>query len=409
MLITSLVMTSVLLAGVWMFARSQSGLTGAQWFALFCLVGQFFCAFGGFASAVFALNSLLVWIAAVWCQFRSASTRSLVKSTLVVTAVSYAVCGLFAIESVQTHAELRREFPMESLAPRLDYEQKYVEASAGEVLSTQRQTMEPTVQQASQERLVEMEGALGNPRFNFRNRMLKQLHEGAVADFINSPSFGVARMLRASPRYLKADDDPPVALPSPEPAADRALSADDSAGEQEPDIEPEKLHTLRDDTWQMHVNSLRSFANQDGWGYVVDREHVAGFQSHRLGSKPEPGWDISLQLVRLELVSLMKFETPRVYVSEYLPRMDELDEARTRELDRFESQALESLLGGEDIVDEPKRNRLRMLGSLRALTQCIECHEVERGTLLGAFSYEFRRTPPLPRQEEPPTDTGPRT
>jgi hypothetical protein len=36
-----------------------------------------------------------------------------------------------------------------------------------------------------------------------------------------------------------------------------------------------------------------------------------------------------------------------------------------------------------------------MLGSLRAQKQCLECHRVPHGSLLGAFSYELRRDPPI--------------
>jgi hypothetical protein len=30
-----------------------------------------------------------------------------------------------------------------------------------------------------------------------------------------------------------------------------------------------------------------------------------------------------------------------------------------------------------------------MLGSLRAAKQCLDCHNVQRGELLGAFSYRL--------------------
>lgn len=36
-----------------------------------------------------------------------------------------------------------------------------------------------------------------------------------------------------------------------------------------------------------------------------------------------------------------------------------------------------------------------MLGAVRASNDCRQCHQVPRGTLLGAFSYELRRDPPL--------------
>ncbi len=34
-----------------------------------------------------------------------------------------------------------------------------------------------------------------------------------------------------------------------------------------------------------------------------------------------------------------------------------------------------------------------MLGSVRAASQCVECHSVKRGTLLVAFTYTLHRAP----------------
>src|SRR6185437_1648341 len=93
--------------------------------------------------------------------------------------------------------------------------------------------------------------------------------------------------------------------------------------------------------------------------------------------------------VRVELVSMLKHDRPMVYVSEYLPNMNELREAPVRDLDPFERQALTALLAGDDLAADHDAGRVRALGSLRAANQCLECHQVKRGALLGAFSYEF--------------------
>ena len=110
---------------------------------------------------------------------------------------------------------------------------------------------------------------------------------------------------------------------------------------------------------------------------------------------PEEHWAIH----RMELVSLLKFKKPAVYVSANLPKMEELDDAVTRPLDLFESDALSQLQKGEDLVPHATTNRIRMLGSLRADKQCLECHDVKRGHLLGAFSYVLLRDPALGLQE----------
>jgi hypothetical protein len=69
--------------------------------------------------------------------------------------------------------------------------------------------------------------------------------------------------------------------------------------------------------------------------------------------------------------------------------MDELSNARTLSLDTFEMKALEGLLGGEDLMVQKLPQHLRMLGSIRAVEQCVRCHRVKRGELLGAFSYQM--------------------
>jgi len=89
-------------------------------------------------------------------------------------------------------------------------------------------------------------------------------------------------------------------------------------------------------------------------------------------------------------VSLLKSAEPGVYVSENLPRMDRLSEARRRPLDGFETIALRELRNGESLVVRSQGERVKMMGALRAAKQCAVCHEVPRGTLLGAFSYCFR-------------------
>ena len=98
----------------------------------------------------------------------------------------------------------------------------------------------------------------------------------------------------------------------------------------------------------------------------------------------------------LDLVSLLKFAEPRVYLSDHLPRMDELRNAKTRALNEFEQQALPQLRNGEDIVVDQQLNTIHMMGAVRAAKQCLDCHSVRRGELLGAFSYLLDRKKPIP-------------
>jgi hypothetical protein len=121
----------------------------------------------------------------------------------------------------------------------------------------------------------------------------------------------------------------------------------------------------------------------------------ASLQSFRPFPKVEPKDKERWALRRLELVSLLKHDKPVVYVSHVLPRMDDLKKAKTRALTPFEEAGLKQLQEGKDLVTAATTNRIHLLGALRANAQCLKCHQAERGELLGVFSYEMLRDPPL--------------
>jgi hypothetical protein len=192
----------------------------------------------------------------------------------------------------------------------------------------------------------------------------------------------------------------------------------------------------------MHRSSKDRFLSPRRFGDVIDKDRVSGFLGHGLIHRPpsEP-WDlrngsqewlaiylklvggrsqlelyfgssvlelddiseamdcyldttpqVSTWLIRnMQLVSLLKYERPQVYVSENFPNMNELREADTRMLDDFEAIALTRLAEGEDVVIDSHENRIRMLGSIRATSTCMACHTVPEQFLLGAFSYDLVR------------------
>jgi hypothetical protein len=139
----------------------------------------------------------------------------------------------------------------------------------------------------------------------------------------------------------------------------------------------------------LHREGVEDFVYPAGFGYVKDRRHVAGFQSHRFSGVPGP--DEEWEVRRLELVSLLLHDRPVTYVSESLPRMDKLRGAPTRPLDGFEAAALERLRRGEYLLVADAPEGVRMLGAIRSVNPCTSCHGGERGDLLGAFSYTLRR------------------
>ncbi len=210
-----------------------------------------------------------------------------------------------------------------------------------------------------------------------RTRSLKQLHAGVVQQFIGSPGFGVMRSVgRPAPFYLEHERKEMPPLPQPAPSIWPA------------DLAPAPLQVASGpDLLAAHDENTVQFLAPLGFGYVRDREHVAGFRPHqfREGPRAPRRWQVS----RLELVGLLKGEEPVVYLSAHFPRMDELREAPTRSLDAFETEALAKLRRGDDLIVQEADKQMRMLGSLRAAQQCLRCHQVQRGELLGAFSYQM--------------------
>jgi hypothetical protein len=306
-------------------------------------------------------------------------------------------------ELKQKAETLRAKFPFESLAPRLAYEQG--KASKPSVLSAE-----------AQERLDQRDKVFDRSRaskafawMNLRRASLVQLHSSEVEKFVVREGFGLTRMPTPSPTYLELPPLPQLALPSGEidpphgePIARVPQSAADAAAA------ASNLPTSNNLS-ELHVSSESIFLSLDRLGFVRDRQSVAGFGEHAFSrlprladsdhgpSEPQEHWAVR----RMELVSLLKHDKPQVYVSAELPRMDKIENTPVRDLGEFETGALAKLQAGEDVVTRASLNRIEMLGALRAAKSCLECHSVERGQLLGAFSYSLVRDP-LVRVEDTP-------
>ncbi|MBL8793581.1 MAG: hypothetical protein JNM56_06740 [Planctomycetia bacterium] len=294
--------------------------------------------------------------------------------------------------------DLRRRHPYESLGQRLAYETERIRqepklASAPRLADdTAKQLDELERQQAAQlqrERRVEL---------------LRLLHANEVEQFIARSGFGLERVPNPKPRGLDLTPVEPIPLATVSP-----LTAEDmgvatvlpktavAGASRMPSVE--QLDAL-------HRGGLMSFLNPNLFGHVKEHGQVAGFEPHQFRAALRPEAYLQepaktaggerWQLKRLELVGLLKHDQPAVYVSEHLPRMDQLAKAKVRSLSAFEEAGLKALRDGEQLKTEATTNVIRMVGALRATKQCLECHVGERGTLLGAFTYEMQRDPPLP-------------
>jgi hypothetical protein len=301
------------------------------------------------------------------------------------------------LDKVAIVERLRKKYAFESMASRLRYE------------SDKKREDNPTLSSATQKRIQEADKQFEksqNTKLAYsmmRSNSLRLLHEEEVETFIGRPGAGLVRITPPGPSYLpgnphrnlplasnemiRSGDETPVSLPDTKTAATTRrvfLPAQQSLEE-------------------FHQNGEREFLSARSFGYIKNRNEVAGFQSHGFAHAPQllshidrPWYRKEKELWamhRLELVSLLKHDKPAVYVSRNLPRMEELEDAESRALSTFEDSALQRLRDGKDVVTKASLNRIEMMGSLRATKQCLQCHDVKSGALLGAFSYELLRDP----------------
>lgn len=237
-------------------------------------------------------------------------------------------------------------------------------------------------------------------------RALRMLHSEEVERFITNAGFGFTRMPPPSPRDLELFEF------------------------ENRDTEHIDLFTFRPGSYAdnpaifepLHLRFLNGFAGWTG-AYAKSIDEVAGFRPHlsrtSLESIQQPN-DLSQlptrsdpyrkrikfepltkkqlkkskvwKLNHLQLVSLLKHDQPRVYVSDQLPNMEKLssDDAVTRGLNSFETRSLQELRSGKNHVLLQSKNRIQMLGAIRAEQSCLDCHSVRKNELLGAFSYDIR-------------------
>jgi hypothetical protein len=325
------------------------------WSLLFVAAGIGFSILPGYFLPL-ALLFALLFIAHVVCYYKPVRRFFLIAS-VVVAALPLGLTGWLLSLEYEKFAELRTEYPFESLEGRIPPQPARHAELTGE----------------SEQRLAHQEDLLDSRVATYRRTQLKRVHENHIELFINRPGFGWERMSEIPHRGDIRTRDRKEYISYENPAeSEWALNA----------------HKGKD-LFALHQAGLFDFVNPSGFGFIKDREHVAGFQSHQFYRelyRPVLGHEVQ----SIELIGLLLHEKPAVYVSDELPRMDRLRQAPTRPLNEFEASALDKLRKGEDLVVEPSSSKSRMVGSLRNAKQCMECHGGHRGDLLGAFSYKLR-------------------
>jgi hypothetical protein len=145
------------------------------------------------------------------------------------------------------------------------------------------------------------------------------------------------------------------------------------------------------DEWEsyqaMHALFLDHFIRSEGFGL---RRVIRIQDEPRLKRLYADG--VRYMVGRVELISLNDGKEPFVYQApEYGPMKNALKDARREPLAEGEADALTQIKDGKDVVLMGPADKRELVGAVRATADCMKCHSVKEGTLLGAFRYPLRR------------------
>ncbi len=241
---------------------------------------------------------------------------------------------------------------------------------------------------------------------------IPEIHERYVADFIRSPGFGMERYHWSPSHWVELV--PRNLSPSATESNRDRVYPDRSADTNE-----------RGARW----------AGNDRPRYDEHRRTLSG-GGVEIDEVRERSWALN----DMQLVSLLRPTSPAVYLlkpvrkhavgrarerrTAFLQRP--ADDAQTeretgaytvgdrpaaplRALDGFEAEALSRLRQGSELVVRTTATEMRVLGAIRAVDGCRECHDCTRGDVLGAFTYSLSDVTgqPNPDREQELPDTEP--
>ncbi|MDZ4684822.1 MAG: hypothetical protein SH850_06990 [Planctomycetaceae bacterium] len=362
---------------------------------------------GLFASCLFGPWTMFTWILCGLVAGVAVGRKwSYGPSVAAVTIAALAMAGYRGMVWTHDLAELQTlqaKFPVQSLDDRLSRLRPPALSLDAPVTALMPANMSSGFHRSAaplDDLEFEYDRGQGGYRREAMLRSLADVHGTVERQFHQREGFGVIRSLAMWPRQEVLE------LPEPEPIPQSPPSSDPGslpAWTEFPATLPPNSAELHD----LHRQGQLSFVDPRSLGFVDVRQAVpmtqaVGFQAHAFRTRPQlPSIGTSRvqwQVTEVELVSLLKETSPAVYQSDHLPNLEHIshNDVPLRPLDAFETSALSRLQHGEDVVIDDHPGEIRVLGSLRAVRQCLDCHSVNRGTLLGAFTYRLQ--PPTPMQ-----------
>lgn len=304
-------------------------------------------------------------------------------ASLFCVIVSLLVSNLFVPPRLERIMEGRKQFQIEDLSSRLKYE------TPGDADVDEQDRAQPS--KDVMKNMVAFETWSTNQSGWRRTWQLEMIHSKAHERFVRSMGFGAARMISVRPESVAT---PPI--PTIDFDGEQLLPNDGHHSNWHSLGVDRNLPVFVRNSDVNHHQNMLDFLHPETFGALLGPKSAAGFVPHAFHFPQRSPTHLDEQVWKLDslqLVSLLKFNQPKVYVLDHLPRMDQLsaEDIQTRSLDEFETTALAELQTKSDLVVDASKEVARMLGSLRANTTCLDCHSVERGELLGAFTYTFNR------------------
>lgn len=399
--------------GLWLFAALlyvTGGARAGEWTTVVAVILILLLLLSGQHPFIVVMFSFLVQIVLVvllattrglWIGLGKSRFHRWIIAVLSL-AIGFGLWTLIPNRELNWVLAMRRTFPIADLSPQLAFE-KPAHADAP-----------PNLQPDAAARLDQLESLLDWPVNDFnapwyssvgaiadRNSLLKQIHNDTYLRFVRSEGFGATRAVRlrwrATPERLlvptpeqfqSEEQDPDSALPFPV----------ESVYPYPPNVSEELIQSRRQlGLQEMHFFDVVDFVNPAGWGWTPEFRKSSGFVPHAFYVKPSVTQNEGTvyELTNLQLVTIDRFDEPRAFVLDDLPRMDKIrgDIVPTRLLDDFEIRGIAALQSGEELAIEARSPELSMVGAIRATKQCLQCHDAARGELLGAFTYHFLAAP----------------
>ncbi len=367
-LIGSLIMTAAYCRNIprRKFGRLFTGTT---------LFGLAFIGFLMMFSLVILLNCFLHFLLVSFASRRTEplTFRTVFRTSTIMMLISIGVGTLGGIEGYQQLLAARERMKPVSMQQRLPYEKRPLNNAEMNPLSENW-------------RLFEDQYLNKESKFFSRRYHLKGLHSKSVESFVKAPGFGVARMFYPNPARTTSLEPQDVPFNGAFTATNNWHQTLNRWNENDALVEPDEYH----------FTHLADFVHPQTYGVELEPDQRIGFVPHAFHFQTgniiyaNDQW----KLAQLQLISFDRFETPVAYVLDHLPRMDQLadNDVETRPLTEFELSTLETLAEEDnEIHSEIVNDELRAVGAILAVESCLQCHSVDRGTILGAFSYRFER------------------